>query len=90
MNEIDISYLHRKQWVQTAMSGKTLTKAFCCKSLNIKNSKGFSWLSGKFISSNIFSAFQKLKSDVDTLWQELYSANDNKKLYAFLKKEIFF
>lgn len=99
--EIDISRQLREEWITLLMNGKNLTKARCLKDLGIKSPKGYSWFSGKQIPGHpVFHAFIKAgiikeydshpipANFVYSLWQDIFSATDDHKLEAILRKKL--
>jgi hypothetical protein len=85
LEEVYISHEQRAAWAGWLMQGKNLTKAKCCKDLGIKKSTGYSWLSGKQISGNMVTL--ALGSDNHDLWQDIFSAVDDKRLSWLLARK---
>jgi len=88
-NEVEIPFELRKKWFEKCFAGRNLTKASCCKDLGYKKSASFTWYSGNIIVGNPLAIISKLTglADVQTIWQELYSAVDSDKLAVFLRKK---
>lgn len=82
MNEVEITNEQRTPWVKHLLSGKNLTKARVCKDLGIKNSKNYSWLSGRQLAGNPMVGI-----DSEELWQDLFSAVENEQLKRLLMKK---
>lgn len=91
-NELEIPTGARQKWFIKCNSGINITKAACCKDLGFKQSKAFTWYSGNAIAGNPLSSIKRLAPGVDlqTLWQELYSAVDSDKLAMFLRSKYSF
>lgn len=88
-NEVEIPFELRKKWFEKCFAGGNLTKASCCKDLGYKKSASFTWYSGNAIVGNPLAIISKLTglADVQTIWQELYSAVDSDKLAVFLRRK---
>jgi uncharacterized membrane-anchored protein YhcB (DUF1043 family) len=99
--EVEIPDEIRENWINLLMNGKNLTKARCLKDLAIKSTKGYSWFSGKQIPGHpVYNAFIKAgiikeydshpihANFVYNLWQDIFSATDDQKLEAILRKKL--
>lgn len=91
-NELEIPFEMRQKWFEKCFAGGNLTKAGCCKDLGYRQSKSFTWYSGNAIAGNPLAVIKKLAPgcDLQTLWQELYSAVDSDKLVIFLRSKYSF
>ncbi len=91
-NELEIPFELRQKWFEKCFTGSNLTKAACCKDLGYKKSTSFTWYSGNAIAGNPLYVIKRLapKADLQTLWQELYSAVDSDKLAIFLRSKYSF
>lgn len=87
MKEVEIPIEMRKIWFDKLMEGKSLTKASCCKDLDIQKSTGYTWLSGKKIEPHTCNLLRKFTLNDYDLWHDLYSATDENKLAELLARK---
>lgn len=88
-NELEIAHELRLKWAKQCNEGKNLTKASCLRDMGVKNSKEYTWYSGKVIACN---PVEKLFADANValteeLWQDVYSATTDDNLASLLRRK---